>query len=125
MARKLVALAVVTAVMALGIATTAPADAAPRGKPSSSATLTVSPDVAPAWGGQYTITGSGFEPDTGIQLGQSIAGGCCSTFMVRADATGSFTMTGYTEAPGPYVFTASILTRKGWRAVASDTLIVE
>jgi hypothetical protein len=92
---------------------------------TSSGTIWTSPDTAPAWGGAYTLNGGGFDPYAGIQIGQSIAGGCCSTFAVRADANGAFTLPGETGEPGDYVFTAYVYTRRGWKAVATTTLHVE
>lgn len=91
----------------------------------ASGTISVSPSTAAAWGGTYTLSGSGFEPYAGLQIGQSVAGGCCSTFSVRADGNGAFSLPGVTGEPGDYVFTAYVYTRRGWKTVSTTTLVVQ
>jgi hypothetical protein len=123
--KKLLFVGVLAAALATGAILSETASAARPTKPGSGASLWVSPATAAAWGSPYTLSGSGFEPDTAVQVGQSIAGGCCTTFVVRTDANGYFSLAGTTEAPGAYVFTASIYTRKGWKEAASAMLTVQ
>jgi hypothetical protein len=73
--------------------------------PASAATLSVTPNPAPAGGTIYTVSGSGFGSNQMVAI--SLANpGCCLAFNVLASSTGTLSFTATTGSPGTYYITA-------------------
>ena len=94
------------------------------GKPGSGATLTMSPNDAPAWG-QVTASGCGYEAGTVIYLDVHKPG-ALAFYGAMPDAGGCFSLTISTDAPGTYhVETRQQLSNgKKWTTMATYDLPV-
>ncbi len=75
------------------------------GKDTPSATLSVSPDPVSAWGGIYSVTGSGFMPNKVVSINTADPG-CCLAFNVWADGSGNISFSRMAAAPGTYTIDA-------------------
>lgn len=71
------------------------------GNHTPTATLSVSPDPVSAWGGLYTVTGSGFKPGKPVSINTADPG-CCLAFDVWADSSGNVSFTRMAAGPGTY-----------------------
>ena len=60
----------------------------------------------PAYGFQFVVRGSGFNPDSTVNASFSSNGSCCLTFNVSADGNGEISFPWTTGAPGTYTFHA-------------------
>lgn len=69
------------------------------------ATLHVTPDPVAAGGATYTVTGSGFTPDSIVYINESRPG-CCLAFNVWADGGGRIEFTRSTGFAGTYTIKA-------------------
>lgn len=76
------------------------------GTPSPSASMTVNPDPASAYGAEYVVTGTGFKANTAVNIVISMPS-CCAFFTVTADAAGGFWFRYQTGDPGTYKIDAN------------------
>ena len=76
------------------------------GPARTTATLTVSPDSVLADGADYSVAGSGFKPNTAVNVVISMPT-CCAFFTVTADAEGDVWFVYQTGAPGTYTIEAN------------------
>jgi hypothetical protein len=58
----------------------------------AAATLNVSPDPVAAFGGEYTVTGSGYYTDQPVSI-NTLDPGCCLAFDVWPDGSGNISFT--------------------------------
>lgn len=77
-----------------------------KGGGRSEATLSVDPNPVPAYGFEYAVTGSGFKPDTAVNVVVSMPT-CCAFFTVTADAAGDVFFIYRSGAPGTYQIDAN------------------
>ena len=105
---------VLVSVMAIGFGSTG-IDAAPggngngngHGRDKGSATLWTEPaNPYPAYGFDFMVRGSGFNPDSTVHASFSSNGSCCLTFNVSANSNGEISFPWTTGAPGTYTFHA-------------------
>ena len=61
----------------------------------------MTPDPAPAYGVDYTVTGAGFRPNMAVNVVISMPT-CCAFFTVTADAEGDVWFVYPSGAPGTY-----------------------
>ncbi len=109
---------------AMGIFAVLQSSAAPRSNP------VLTGPVSAKVGDTYVVKGSGFPPNTLVNINRGEAGGCCSAFAAYADEQGNFTVSqpgdpatgSVVSGPGLYTTKAS-LPQKGnsgnYRTVAS------
>ncbi len=89
---------------------------------SEPATLTLTPhNPLDAWGQQYTISGTGFNPNAWIYFSTN----CCGSFNRWSDSGGNFSMVKSTAGPGTYVFDAFQWEGKKFVKQASLSFAVE
>lgn len=81
------------------------------------AVMVVTPDPADAYGGSYTITGSGFKAGQWVHMTEA-SPYCCSAHNVMADGSGSITYTRTTGYPGTYTITARQLDGRKYKVMA-------
>lgn len=96
------------------------------GKPTggSDASLVVSPSPVGAYGMEYVVTGSGFKPDTNVNVVISMPA-CCAFFTVVADGAGDMWFRYQTGDPGLYTVEAhQRLNGKKLSLVAQTTFMV-
>ncbi len=114
-------LIVLTMTLMLGLAATGTAVAARGGghhqKSTSNATLSGPAQVHV--GESYTITGSGFQPGTGVSLTVGEADGCCYALMIVTESDGTFSYSGSVWGAGAYKFWASVPTNRGYELAAT------
>lgn len=72
----------------------------------SPAALVVTPNPVDAYGADYSVTGSGFKPNTAVNIVISMPT-CCAFFTVTADAEGDVWFVYSTGAPGTYQIDAN------------------
>jgi len=77
-----------------------------RGKPlRTTATLAAVPNPVVAYGGTYSITGSGFTPNQMVSISFADPG-CCGTFNILSDGSGNLFFNMRSRFPGTYNFEA-------------------
>jgi hypothetical protein len=76
------------------------------GPSKTSAVLTVAPSPVLSDGAEYSVSGSGFKPNTAVNVVISMPT-CCAFFTVTADAEGDVWFVYRTGAPGHYQIEAS------------------
>jgi hypothetical protein len=107
--RTLTALLLVLAVIIILAVTPAVAAPSSRGPGSGgrtpSASMSVEPNTAVAWGGSYTISGSGFYPNRLVSISMS-SPACCVAFNVWADSSGAVSFSRTAGHPGIYTVNA-------------------
>lgn len=121
-------LALLVGLTLLAFLASTPALAAPGGKhgrdQTTAATLSVSPNPVPAWGGQYTVAGSGFAANKAVSF--SIASpGCCLAFNVWADSSGRVSFSRTTGSPGTYKIDAYQLSGRKYALMATVSFNVD
>ncbi len=77
-----------------------------QGGGRAEATLSVAPNPVAAYAAEYAVTGSGFKPDTAVNVVISMPT-CCAFFTVTADAVGDVYFVYKTGAPGTYQIDAN------------------
>jgi hypothetical protein len=78
-----------------------PAAAAAKPAATTAATLTVTPNPVAAYGGSYTVRGSGYKVGVFVAI-QLYEPGCCRFFSIMPDAYGNIAFTTTTAGPGTY-----------------------
>ena len=79
----------------------------------------------PAYGTDFVIRGSGFDPNSTVHVSAATPG-CCLAFNVGANGNGEIGFMWTTGAPGTYVFRAFQGKKgKGWETYAETSVVVE
>lgn len=86
------------------------------------ASMVVTPDPVAAGGATYTVTGSGFKPNSIVYINEARPG-CCSAFNVWADGAGRIEFTRSTGFEGTY--TVKAMQKKKRRTVTMAVVSFE